>query len=433
VISDNGASGEGGPNGSVNEVKFFNGYIDTVAESMRFYDHLGGPDTYNHYPIGWAMAFNTPYKLFKRYASHEGGIADPAIISWPAGIAAHGEVRDNYVNVCDITPTVYDLLGIVPPATVNGIPQKPLDGVSFKAALADPQAPTGKMTQFYTMLGTRGIWHDGWFANTVHAATPAGWSHFDDDRWELFHIASDRSQCHDLAADEPAKLEELKALWFAEADKYNGLPLADLNLFETMGRWRPYLAGERTTYTYYPGTAEVGMGAAGELRGQSFSVLAEVTVDHTGAEGVLYKQGAGHGGHVLFVQDGRLQYVYNFMGEDEQRVAAPDPIPLGSHIFGVRYERTGTVEGSHTPLGDLSLYVDDTVVATLAGVRTHPGMFGLAGGGVAVGRNGGQPVSRAYKAPFAFVGGTIAQVVVDISGTPYVNLETELAQAFAKD
>ena len=144
VISDNGASGEGGPNGSVNEGKFFNGYIDTVEESMKFLDRLGGPETYNHYPIGWAMAFNTPYKLYKRYASHEGGIADTAIISWPNGIAAHGEVRDNYVNVCDITPTVYDLLGMTPPETVKGIPQKPLDGVSFKAALADPNTDTGK-------------------------------------------------------------------------------------------------------------------------------------------------------------------------------------------------------------------------------------------------------------------------------------------------
>ena len=256
VISDNGASGEGGPNGSVNEVKFFNGYIDTVEESMKFFDHLGGPETYNHYPIGWAMAFNTPYKLFKRYASHEGGIADTAIISWPNGIAAHGEVRDNYVNVCDITPTVYDLLGITPPATVSGIAQKPLDGVSFKVALDDPAAPTGKETQFYTMLGTRGIWHKGWFANTVHAATPAGWSHFDKDRWELFHIEADRSQCHDLAAEHPDKLEELKELWFSEAAKYNGLPLADLNILETMTRWRPYLVGDRSTYTYYPDTAD---------------------------------------------------------------------------------------------------------------------------------------------------------------------------------
>jgi arylsulfatase len=433
VISDNGASGEGGPNGSVNEVKFFNGYIDTAEDGMAYIDYLGGPETYNHYPIGWAMAFNTPYKLFKRYASHEGGIADTAIVSWPNGIKAHGEVRDNYVNVCDITPTVYDLLGITPPAEVGGIAQKPLDGVSFKAALDNPSAETGKDTQFYTMLGTRGIWHNGWFANTVHAATPAGWSHFEQDRWELYNIEADRSQCHDLAADEPDKLEEMKKLWFDEAAKYNGLPLADLNIFETLTRFRPYLVADRKNFTYYPDNSDVGLGAAPELRGQSFSVLAEVTVDTPGAEGVLYKQGAGHGGHVLFVQDGRLHYIYNFMGEDEQKLSAPDPLPLGDHVFGVRYDRTGTVEGSHTPLGDVSLYVDGAPVATMPGVRTHPASFGLSGGGVAVGRNTGQAVSSSYKAPYPFTGGTIAKVVVDISGTPYLDVERELAQAFSKD
>ena len=433
VIADNGASGEGGPTGSVNENKFFNGYIDTVEESMRYFDTLGSPDTYNHYPIGWAMAFNTPYKLFKRYASHEGGIADTAIISWPNGIAAHGEVRDNYVNVADITPTVYDLLGIEPPTEVRGVPQRPLEGVSFKAALADSAADTGKTTQFYAMLGTRGIWHDGWFAGTVHAATPSGWSHFDKDRWELFHIEADRSQCHDLAAENPAKLAEMQELWFSEAAKYNGLPLADLNVFETLLRDRTYLMRDRQTFTYYPGTAEVGIGAGVELRGQSFSVLAEVDVESAAAEGVLFKQGAGHGGHVLFVQDGRLQYVYNFMGEDEQVVSALDPLPLGRHVFGVRYERTGTVAGSHTPLGTVELRIDDAVVATRPDIRAHPGTFGLAGGGVAVGRNAGQPVSNRYRAPFPFVGGTIAKVVVDISGTPYIDVEQELAKAFCKD
>jgi hypothetical protein len=379
------------------------------------------------------MAFNTPYKLFKRYASHEGGIADPAIISWPAGIAAHGDVRDNYVNVADVTPTVYDLLGITPPDVVNGIPQKPLDGVSFKAALTDPSADTGKDTQYYTMLGTRGIWHKGWFANTVHAASPAGWSNFDKDRWELFHIESDRSQSHDLAAERPDKLEELKALWFSEAARYNGLPLADLNIFETMSQWRPYLAGERTSYIYYPGTAEVGLGACVELRGRSFAVLAEVTVDTTGAEGVLFKQGALHGGHVLFIQDGRLHYIYNFLGEQEQKLSSSVAVPLGRHIFGVRYARTGTVEGSHTPLGDTTLYIDEAAVATLPGMKAHPGMFSLAGGGVSIGRNTGQQVSASYKAPFAFTGGTIAQVTVDVSGAAYADLESELALAFSKD
>ncbi|MGH3634355.1 arylsulfatase [Mycobacterium sp.] len=433
VICDNGASGEGGPNGSVNETKFFNGYIDTVEESIKFLDRLGGPETYNHYPIGWAMAFNTPYKLFKRYASHEGGIADTAIISWPNGIAAHGEVRDTYINVCDITPTVYDLLGMTPPEVVNGIPQRPLDGMSFKAALVDPAADTGKHTQFYTMLGTRGIWHDGWFANTVHAATPAGWSHFDADRWELFHIEADRSQCHDLAAEQPDKLEELKQRWFAEAAKYNGLPLADLNILETMTRWRPYLVGERSTYTYYPDSADVGMGAGAEIRGRSFSVLADVTVDTTGAEGVLFKQGGAHGGHVLFIQGGRLNYVYNFLGEQEQLISSPDSVPLGRHLFGVRYTRTGTVENSHTPLGEATMYVDDTAVAALPDMKAHPGMFALAGAAITVGRNSGSGVSSRYEAPFAFTGGTIAQVTVDISGTPYEDVEKRLALAFSRD
>jgi arylsulfatase A-like enzyme len=433
VISDNGASGEGGPNGSVNEVKFFNGYIDTVEESLRFYDNLGGTETYNHYPIGWAMAFNTPYKLYKRYASHEGGIADTAIISWPNGIAAHGEVRDAYINVCDITPTVYDLLGITPPDTVKGIAQKPLDGASFKAALADPNADTGKDTQFYTMLGTRGIWHEGWFANTVHAATPSGWSHFDKDRWELYHIEADRSQCHDQADQEPEKLEEMKKLWFAEADKYNGLPVADLNIFETMTRWRPYLAVDQKSFTYYPNTAEVGIGAAVEIRGQSFSVLAEVTVDTTGAEGVIFKQGGAHGGHALFIQDGRLHYSYNFMGEEEQKVSSRGAVPLGKHIFGVRFIRGGTVEGSHTPLGEATLYIDDENVGSLANMKAHPGTFGLAGASLSIGRNSGSAVSRSYKAPYAFSGGTITQVVVDISGEPYENLERDLALAFARD
>ena len=433
VISDNGASGEGGPNGSVNEVKFFNGYIDSVEESLKHFDDLGGPQTYNHYPIGWAMAFNTPYKLFKRYASHEGGIADTAIISWPNGISAHGEVRDNYVNVADITPTVYDLLDITPPATVRGVAQKPLDGVSFKVALENPHAPTGKETQFYTMLGTRGIWHKGWFASAVHAASPAGWSHFDADRWELFHIESDRSQCHDLAGEQPERLAELIDLWFAEAGKYNGLPLGDLNIIETMSRWRPYLAGERQSYVYYPGTADVGMGAVVELRGRSFAVLAEVDVDPERADGVIVKHGGAHGGYVMYVQGHRLHFCYNFLGEQEQTLSASEPLAAGLHTLGFTFTLTGTAEGSHTPVGDAALYVDDTQVADYGGMQVHPGTFGLASASLSVGVNNGSPVSRAFAAPFPFTGGTIAQVKIDVSGAPYADLERDFARAFARD
>jgi arylsulfatase len=282
------------------------------------------------------------------------------------------------------------------------------------------------------MLGTRGIWHKGWFANTVHAATPSGWSHFDKDRWELFHIESDRSQCHDLADAHPEKLEELKQLWFDEAAKYNGLPLADLNILETLTRWRPYLVGERKSFTYYPNTAELGIGAAVDIRGQSFSILAEVTAD-SGAEGVIFKQGGAHGGHVLFIQDGRLHYIYNFMGEKEQKVSSADAVLLGAHVLGARFAKTGTVAGSHTPLGDVTLFIDEQAVGSLSAVEIHPGTFGLAGASLSIGRNSGSAVSSDYKAPYAFTGGAIAQVVVDISGEPYENLEKKLAIAFAKD
>lgn len=305
--------------------------------------------------------------------------------------------------------------------------------MSFKAALEDPGADSGKKTQFYTMLGTRGIWHEGWFANTVHAATPAGWSHFDADRWELFHIEADRSQCHDLAAEHPDKLEELKALWYSEAEKYNGLPLSDLNIMETMMRSRPYLVGERDSYVYYPDCADVGIGAAAEIRGRSFTVLADVTVETTGAEGVIYKQGGAHGGHVLFIQDGRLQYVYNFLGERQQQIQSNGPIPLGRHLFGVRYERTGTVPNSHTPIGNVTLYFDEHAVGMLPDVITHPGTFGLAGAGITVGRNGGSAVSSKYKAPFVLTGGSVAQVTIDLSGRPYEDVEKELALAFSRD
>jgi len=211
------------------------------------------------------------------------------------------------------------------------------------------------------------------------------------------------------------------------------VPLADLNLMETMTRSRPYLVGDRSSYIYYPNCADVGIGAAAEIRGRSFAVVADVTVDTTGAEGVLFKQGGAHGGHVLFIQDGRLHYVYNFLGERQQLVSSSGAVPLGRHLFGVNYARTGTVENSHTPLGDVTLFVDDEVVGTLVGVSAHPGTFGLAGAGITVGRNGGSAVSSRYKAPFVFTGGTIAQVTMDFSGRPYEDVEKELALAFSRD
>ncbi|MDH6281657.1 arylsulfatase [Prescottella agglutinans] len=434
LLSDNGASGEGGPNGSVNEYKFFNGYPDRIEDGLAQIDDLGSPETYNHYCTGWAMAFNTPYKLFKRYASHEGGIADPCVISWPDGISARGEVRDNYINVCDITPTVYELLGVDPPLLVGGVPQRPLEGVSFRPVLADPEAATGKTTQFYSMLGTRGIWHDGWFANTVHPAAPSNWGHFDDDRWELFHIERDRSQVRDLASARPDKLDEMRALWFDEAAKYDGLPLNDLDVLSAFLRFRPYLTGARESFVYYPDVAEVGPGAALEMRGRSFSVLADVRIESDEVEGVLFAHGGRLGGHSLFVQDGDLKYVYNFLGEDEQVVVSIESVPTnGAHVLGVRFDRTGAAAGGFTPIGDVTLHIDDRDVGSLGGVRVQPAMFSGVGEGIRVGRDTGQSVSRLYRAPFRFRGGTVRKVTADVSGTPYLDLEREIARAFSHD
>jgi arylsulfatase A-like enzyme len=224
LVSDNGASAEGGPNGSVNENKFFNGIPDDMAENLKYLDELGGPDTYNHYPSGWACAFNTPFKMWKRY-NFEGGVADPMIVSWPQGIRARGEVRHQYNHATDVVPTIYDCLGIELPDQVKGYPQIPLEGQSFRYSFDAADAPTQKESAFFTMLGSRAIWHQGWKAVTAVPAAPGGWSDHMRDRWELYHTTDDPTEMHDLADQHPEKLQELIALWFYQAGLYNGLPI----------------------------------------------------------------------------------------------------------------------------------------------------------------------------------------------------------------
>ena len=215
VVSDNGASGEGGPNGSVNEMKFANGVPDDLAANLAQIDDLGGPKTYNHYPTGWAMAFNTPFKMWKRY-EYNGGTCDPCIISWPAGTKARGEIREQYHHAIDLVPTLLDVLGIEPPETIKGHTQSPLDGVSMRNSFDDASSESGRKTQFYAMLGSRSIWHEGWKAVTTHPVI-AGWAHYNDDTWELYNTDVDRSELNDLAAEQPDKVRELINIWFSEA------------------------------------------------------------------------------------------------------------------------------------------------------------------------------------------------------------------------
>ena len=283
-----------------------------MSENLKHLDDLGSPNTYNHYPTGWAMAFSTPFRMFKRY-SYQGGVSDPLVIHWPKGIKAKGEVRHQYHHSIDIVPTILECVGLEFPKTLNGHEQVPLPGDSMRYSFDAADAPTPKKRQYYAMLGTRGIWEDGWKAVTVHGPT-SGLGHFDDDVWQLFHTDVDRSEAHDLAAEEPEKLKQLIAAWFEEADKYNVLPLDDRFPVEIINDPRPQPEPPRDTFIYYPDTADVPESVAANVRGRSFRILADVDIATPEASGVIFAHGSRFGGHALFLKDQKLWYVYNFLG-----------------------------------------------------------------------------------------------------------------------
>ncbi len=425
LVSDNGASGEGGPNGSVNEMKFANGVPDDLAENLAKMDDLGSPRTYNHYPNGWAMAFNTPFKMWKRY-EFNGGTSDPCIISWPKGTKARGEIRDQYHHAVDIVPTILDVLGVEAPETIKGHVQSRFDGVSMRSSFDDKASPSARKTQFYAMLGSRSIWHEGWKAVTTHP-TIAGWGHFNDDEWELYHTDVDRSELHDLAADQPDKVRELVNIWFAEAGANHAFPLDDRSALEIMNTPRPQLTAPRDRYVYYPDSSGVPEWLAVSTRGRSFVIGALVDIPAAGAEGVLYAFGSRFGGQALYVKDNRLHYVNNFVGSDEQMIVGSEDVPTGKDlILSASFEKTGMAP-DHAA-GTLSLYHGKKKVGE-GQIKTQLGAYAIAGSAVYAGRDPGEAITEDYpgQSPHTFTGGTINRVAVDVSGEPYVDLEREAA------
>jgi arylsulfatase len=427
--ADNGASGEGSPNGSVNENKFFNGYPDDLADNLAHIDELGSPETYNHYPTGWAVAFSTPFKMFKRY-SYAGGTADPLVVHWPAGMTARGQVRQQYHHATDIVPTILDCCGIEFPATLNGYDQVPLPGVSMRYSFDDADAPTRKERQYYAMLGTRGIWRNGWKAVTVHGPT-SGLGHFDDDAWELYHVDTDRSEAHNLAADEPKKLQQLVETWFEEAGRYDVLPLDDRLPIEILLDPRPQPLPPQDAYVYYPDAAEVPESIAANIRGRSYRILASVDLDTADASGVLMASGSRHGGHALFLKDRKLWYVYNFLGIEEQRFVSSRRVAAGDHVLGIEFTKESS--GPHREsIGTARLFIDDAVVAEGA-MRAQIGNFNLCGDGLCVGRDSSDPVTSEYPTPSAFRGGTIKQVEFGLGTDQYIDMEKAAFAALARE
>jgi arylsulfatase len=431
VVSDNGSSGEGGPNGSFNEWRFFNGVFDTAEDTLPHLDELGTPASNNHYNTGWAWAFDTPFPYWKRWAGFEGGTADVCLVSWPDKITAHGELRDQYVHAVDVVPTIYDLLDIDPPEVINGHPQLPIEGESFADALHDAEAPA-KSTQFYAMLGQRSIYHEGYLACTVHPPL-SSWGNFEADEWELYHLASDRSQSHNIAQDEPERLERLKSLWFHEAERLNGLPLDDRSALEQVLAERPRAADPRDRYVFYPHCSDVPESAGPMIAGRSFTIAAGVEVE-AGAEGVLWAAGGIPGGHSLYLKDGRLRYTFNWVGTFLQDVVSERDVTPGTHVLAADFSVTGKSENPKMPgaKGTLTLYIDDEVVGSEE-IVTQPGYFCLTGDGICVGRDSASAVTPEYVAPFEFRGGTIDRVVVDLSGERYVDHEAEVRTWFALD
>ena len=370
VVSDNGGSGEGGPNGSFNEWRFFNGVPDTTATTLPHIDELGTPASNNHYNTGWAWALDTPFPYWKRWAGEEGGVADMCIISWPDRIPASTEPRQQYVHAVDLVPTIYDLLGIEPPEVINGHLQSPIEGETFAPALTDPGVP-GKSTQFYTMLGQRSIYHEGWLASTLHPPL-SSWGNFDKDEWELFHLETDRSQSTNVAADHPDRVEELKNLWFYYAGIYKGLPLDDRSALEQVLSERPRGGPVRDQYMFYPDCADVPESAGPAIPGRSYTIAAGVRLDSADAEGVLWAAGGVPGGHSLYVKDGHLRYTFNWIGTVLQDVVAEKPLTPGSHVLAAEFTAAGPSTNPDMPgtQGTLTLFVGQHADRT--GADHHP-------------------------------------------------------------
>jgi hypothetical protein len=337
---------------------------------------------------------------------------------------AAGEIRDQYHHAVDLVPTLLDVLGIEPPEAIKGHTQSDFDGISMRYSFDTADAPSERKTQFYSMLGSRAIWHEGWKAVTDHPSM-SGWGHFNDDVWELYNTDVDRAELHDLAAERPDKLRELVNLWYAEAGRNDAFPLDDRSAFEIIMTPRPLLTPARERYVYFPDQADVPEAQAVNVRNRSFSIGALVDVG-SDAEGVIFAHGARFGGHALYVKDRRLHYVYDFVGSIEQMVVGDRDVPTGDdQILSASFDKTGE-DPAGVANGTLSLYHGDTLVGA-APIKTQPGKFVIGGEGLCIGRDSGAGVTDDYPGdmPWRFAGGTITRVAVDVSGEPYLNLERE--------
>jgi len=417
IIGDNGASAEGTLKGTFNEYVGANGFenMETAEFLKEHLDQFGTPDAYNHYAVGWAHAMDTPYQWTKQVASHWGGTRNGTIVHWPKGIQAKGEIRSQFSHVIDLAPTILEAAGLPEPAFVNGIQQKPYEGVSMMYSFDDAKAAERHETQYFEMVGNRGIYHKGWTAVTKHR-TP--WTMvgvktvpFDDDVWELYDTNKDWTQAHDLAKDMPKKLHELQRLWLIEAVKYNVVPLDD-RLFE---RANPNIAGRPqlirgNRQLLFGGMKALSPHSVVNPLNKSFALTAEVVVPEAGAEGVILASGGITGGFSLYAIGGKLKYCYNFLGLKYFFVESTQKIPSGKHQVRMEFAYDG---GGLAKGGRVTLYTDGQKVGEGRVEMTQPYCYSTDET-VDVGVEAGSPVSPDYGPKGNAFNGEVNWVEIDV-------------------
>ena len=414
VIGDNGASAEGTPNGCFNELVILNGAfgLETTEFMVSKIDDFGTPAAYNHYAVGWAHAMDTPYQWTKQIASHWGGTRNGTIVHWPSGIRARGEIRSQFHHVIDVAPTILEAAGLPAPLSVNGVQQRPLEGVSMAYSFDDAEADDRHTTQYFEMFCNRGIYHEGWTAVTRHSIPWVGTEMpaFDDDVWELYE-PGDWTQANDVAAEQPGKLAELQRLFLIEAGKYNVLPLDD----RRYERFNPDLAGRPQLV---PGTSQLLFGRMGRLsensivalKNKSHAITAQIVVPESGANGVIISQGGAFGGLALYAKDGKLAYCYNLFGLERFKVYGADAIPAGDHQVRMEFTYDGGGLGKG---GDVTLFVDGERVGDGRVEGTVPMLFS-ADETTDVGSDTATPVSDDYGTHDSAFTGTVRWVQLDL-------------------
>jgi arylsulfatase len=415
IVGDNGASMEGGPEGK--ETGPLGDHADVPAR-LQHVDDLGGEMFNNHYAAAWAWGTNAPFQWAKEVASHLGGTRDPLIVSWPARIRDGGGLRSQFSVVNDIAPTIYDAAGIQFPDTVNGVKQLPLEGKSLAYSFDHPEAPSRRTLQYFEMLGSRGIYKDGWWAGVLNNLPLGGLPQkVDAERhWELYDLTRDYSQAHDLADKYPQKLKELQDAFDAEAQRNNVYPLLPVP-----GQGRPSPANGKTSFTYYAGVTRLTRGVSANLGGHSHHIVADLEIPAAGAEGVIIAQGSRYGGYTFYVKNGKLIYEADAFGLDHQKLVSSEPLPVGKVQVAFEFivdksaaPSIGTAGPFREPItgGMGRISINGKQVGEGHFTRLNPS-FGMVGGAMDIGRNTGSPVSGAYETPFPFTG-KIEKVTIDL-------------------